>query len=108
MNLSQLSQASPEFRLLIRQLLNKDHHTRLGSLDGAQDLINHSFFSSVNWDEVRAREVKPPFKPNLKSPIDTKMFDKFSKRQQPVDSFVNSSLTRCQKVNFTDFEYNRD
>ena len=56
--------------------------------------MQHPFFLNVEWDAVATRKHSPPFKPNLKSPVDTKMFEKFDQRKDlPIDSFVNTSLS---------------
>lgn len=42
-----------EAKLLIRDLLNRDPMTRLGSYRGADDIKNHPFFRGVKWPLVR-------------------------------------------------------
>lgn len=48
------------------QLLEKDSRQRLGSGEGGiEDLKRHSFFSSINWEMLARRGVKPDFVPQL-------------------------------------------
>jgi len=67
---------TPNAKDILQKLLKKQPHQRLGTgpLDG-EAIRNHRFFESVNWDEVLAQKVEPPFKPNLMSEDDTSMFD---------------------------------
>jgi hypothetical protein len=60
---------------LIELLLNKNQDERLGSKNDALDLMNHSFYKSIDWVKAANRELVPPFVPLLKSECDTKMFD---------------------------------
>ncbi|CCA70022.1 related to CBK1-Serine/threonine protein kinase involved in cell wall biosynthesis [Serendipita indica DSM 11827] len=43
------------------------------SVDGAELIKAHSWFRGVDWDNIHRMEA--PFKPDLKSPTDTKHFD---------------------------------
>ncbi|EGR27059.1 protein kinase domain protein [Ichthyophthirius multifiliis] len=55
---------------LIEGLLQKNPEKRLGSINGAQDIINHPWFSDLNWDHLRERIIQPPFKPKLENSVD--------------------------------------
>jgi serine/threonine protein kinase len=44
---------SLEAKLLIRDLLNRDPITRLGSYRGADDIKNHPFFRDIKWPLIR-------------------------------------------------------
>lgn len=44
---------------LLMQLLEKEPEKRLGHNNGAEDIKNHPWFSSVNWDDVRKKRIKP-------------------------------------------------
>lgn len=43
-------------------MLQRDPLQRLGYY-GAQEIKNHPFFASLNWDDVYYKRVNPPFKP---------------------------------------------
>ena len=57
--------ASPEARDLIRGLLMRDPAQRLGSsrTEGADEIRRHPFFKGLDWAELEARRVEPPFRP---------------------------------------------
>ncbi|KAJ3168084.1 hypothetical protein HDU87_001255 [Geranomyces variabilis] len=71
--------ATPEVsstcKSLIRKLLNKDEHKRLGSRAGASDVKAHPLFKGMNWALLR-HEKRPPIVPVVKSPTDTRNFRK--------------------------------
>ena len=48
------------------QLLIRDPVERLGGGEGDADEIKaHPFFASINWDDLEAQRVPPPFVPEL-------------------------------------------
>jgi serine/threonine protein kinase len=68
---------------IINQLLARDPAKRLGSSKSKdsklsfEGLMNHPFFSHINWNDLRACRVTPPFIPNSgKNEEDTRNFDK--------------------------------
>ena len=61
-------------RDLILKLL-REPENRLGARGGIDEFKRHPFFAGVDWNRLRAR--KPPFVPELRSPTDTRYFDKF-------------------------------
>lgn len=46
---------------LIALLLERDVKKRLGSVAGAEDIKNHTFFKDINW--ALLRNTVPPFAP---------------------------------------------
>jgi hypothetical protein len=54
----------------IRQLLHKNKSKRLGSTNDVIELKSHEFFRPIEWDELEARRIKPPFNPNVVSIAD--------------------------------------
>ncbi|KAK8771879.1 hypothetical protein V5799_024877, partial [Amblyomma americanum] len=57
---------TPDARDLLRKLLRRNVLQRLGSGPrDAQDIKVHPFFRHVNWEDVLARRVDPPIKPQL-------------------------------------------
>ena len=56
---------SPEARDLIRKLLTKSSDQRLGVRGGADAILQHPLFSSLDQRDVIRRKIDPPFKPNL-------------------------------------------
>ncbi|XP_028390836.1 G protein-coupled receptor kinase 5-like isoform X2 [Dendronephthya gigantea] len=56
---------SSHARHICSQLLSKDPKTRLGCRDGGWDeLRRHQFFRSINWAQLEAGLIKPPFCPD--------------------------------------------
>ncbi|XP_016374396.1 ribosomal protein S6 kinase beta-1-like [Sinocyclocheilus rhinocerous] len=55
-----------EARDLLKRLLKRNASSRLGAGPGdATEVQTHPFFRHVNWDDLLARKVEPPFKPFL-------------------------------------------
>lgn len=55
-------------RDLIRRLMKRSEHQRLGAA-GAAAVRGHAFFKHVHWDDVFARRLEPPIKPKLVSTV---------------------------------------
>ena len=55
---------SDEAKNLISKLLEKDPGIRLGR-NGLKEIKKHSFFSGINFDDLKKKKIKPPFKPNI-------------------------------------------
>lgn len=96
---------------LLNKLLTKDKSERLGSHADVQDIKQHSFFKSIDWEQLEQRKIKPPFIPNLKEDsLDTSNFD-----QQFTKLPVTESVSRTTKYApggatsrlFEDFSYKK-
>ncbi|CAB1332975.1 unnamed protein product [Coregonus sp. 'balchen'] len=60
---------------LLRKLLVKDPHKRLGSGPrGADDIKSHAFFKGLSWSDLAEKKVVSPFKPEIRSELDTGNF----------------------------------
>ena len=66
---------STEGRNFVKGLLNRNPKHRLGADNDAEELKQHPFFSDVDWIALAKKQVVPPFKPKLKSVLDTSNFD---------------------------------
>lgn len=66
---------SPEGRNFVKGLLNRNPKHRLGATDDARELRAHPFFADVDWEQLRAKKMPPPFKPQVSSETDTSNFD---------------------------------
>ena len=52
---------------LIKHLLEPDLSKRYGNLkNGVDDIKNHAFFRSMNWDKLLRQEIEPSFIPKIK------------------------------------------
>ncbi len=50
--------------------MHKKVEKRLGCVaahGGEEAIKHHSFFRSINWDDMENRRVKPPFRPKIVS-----------------------------------------
>ncbi|XP_065445225.1 RAC-gamma serine/threonine-protein kinase isoform X4 [Chrysemys picta bellii] len=67
---------SSDAKSLLSGLLIKDPNKRLGGgPDDAKEIMRHSFFVGVNWQDVYDKKLVPPFKPQVTSETDTRYFD---------------------------------
>jgi hypothetical protein len=80
---------SPEACDVIRGLLTVSEGERLGSSNaGARDIMQSSFFSTINFDALMARELPAPFKPDVVNELDTKYVPKTYLQSEARDSLV--------------------
>jgi serine/threonine protein kinase len=57
---------SDDLKDIITRLLDKNPATRLGSLNDADDIVNHPWFSQgIDFDKLLSRKLTAPFKPDL-------------------------------------------
>ena len=79
---------SNEAKDLLNKLFIKDPEKRLGSgPNGVNDIKSHIFFSSINWESILEKKIKPPFIPKLKNETDTKYIDPEFTSLAPTDSY---------------------
>ncbi|XP_077823553.1 ribosomal protein S6 kinase alpha-1 isoform X15 [Macaca mulatta] len=78
---------STEAQSLLRALFKRNPANRLGSgPDGAEEIKRHVFYSTIDWNKLYRREIKPPFKPAVAQPDDTFYFDTEFTSRTPNDS----------------------
>uniref|UniRef100_A0A7N8XUC3 Ribosomal protein S6 kinase n=1 Tax=Mastacembelus armatus TaxID=205130 RepID=A0A7N8XUC3_9TELE len=95
-----------EARDLLKKLLKRNASLRLGAGPGdAAEVQAHPFFRHINWDDLLARKVEPPFKPFLQSADDVSQFDSKFTSQTPVDSPDDSALSESANQIFLGFTY---
>uniref|UniRef100_A0A452EZD3 Ribosomal protein S6 kinase n=1 Tax=Capra hircus TaxID=9925 RepID=A0A452EZD3_CAPHI len=95
-----------EARDLLKKLLKRNAASRLGAGPAdAGEVQAHPFFRHINWEELLARRVEPPFKPLLQSEEDVSQFDSKFTRQTPVDSPDDSALSESANQVFLGFTY---
>lgn len=79
---------------LLSQLLEKDPRMRLGYAEGDLDTLKmHSFFSQINWDDLFAKKVRPPFNPNVHEVFDLRHIDPEFTREAVSSSVARSHST---------------
>ncbi|KAF7301471.1 Non-specific serine/threonine protein kinase [Mycena indigotica] len=59
----------------VKCLLNRNPKLRLGAQRDAEELKEHPFFASLDWDALARKQVTPPFKPIVESDESTANFD---------------------------------
>jgi len=97
---------TPDARDLIKKLLKRQINLRLGSgLADAEPIKCHPFFKHINWADVIAKKLDPPFKPVLVSEDDTSQFDTNFTRETPVDSPCSAQLSESVNLVFQGFTY---
>ncbi|KAI6229780.1 AGC/AKT protein kinase [Aphelenchoides fujianensis] len=70
------TRATAEARALLSGLLIKDPTQRLGGgVRDALEIMEHPFFSVLDWDKVYRKEYVPQFRPELQGEDDTIYFD---------------------------------
>ena len=55
---------SEEMKDFISGLLEKDPKKRLG-YNGKEEVLNHPWLSSVKWDSLLKKKIKPPYLPEV-------------------------------------------
>lgn len=67
---------SNDSKLILWQLLEKKPSKRLGSsANDFNEIKNHSFFSSIEWQKLIEKRLEPPFRPLVNSDSDTCYFE---------------------------------
>ena len=63
---------------LVKHLLASDLAKRYGNLKGGvQDIKEHRFFHSTNWDAILKKSIKPKYIPKVKGEADTSNFSEY-------------------------------
>ena len=89
-------------------LFDRNPHTRLGMPECPDGPIRqHAFFRGVEWSKLEAKQVTPPFRPQLKGPSDTGNFDDdfLSEKAQLTPIADKNLLASIDPENFQDFSY---
>lgn len=84
---------SNEGRNFVKGLLNRNPKHRLGAKNDAEELKTHAFFADTDWNAMMHKMVVPPFKPKLKSVMDTSNFD-----PEFTNALQNSSSLNARAV----------
>jgi p90 ribosomal S6 kinase len=66
---------------LLRSLFKRVPENRLGyGQHGYTQIKNHEFFSTIDWQKLYRRKIKPPFKPTFASDVTCYFDPKFTKQ----------------------------
>lgn len=99
---------SKSAKCLLRKLMERNVTLRLGyGPNGVENIKNHKFFKSIDWEKLANREVTPPFIPKLICESDSRHFDKeFTSLRMEDSEFVpNRSIEEKKSTYIRDFTY---
>lgn len=100
---------SAQVKNLIAALLERDPAYRIGCRPGVgvEDIKRHPFFAEIDWTLLERREIKPPFKPRVRSPTDIQNFDREFTKEAPDHHFLqqDTRLAVSPKNEFQGFSY---
>ncbi|KAI9030943.1 kinase-like domain-containing protein [Phycomyces nitens] len=75
---------SSSLKDLLAHLLTKDLSSRFGNLKaGCQDIIEHTWFQPMDFENLIQRKITPPYIPKLQGEGDTSNFDKYPEETVP-------------------------
>jgi len=84
------SHFSPEAKDLIGQLLQKNPHRRIGvGKDGWERVKAHRWFQGLDWKALRAKKIKAPYIPVVKSDVDLDNFHKYPVPPEEVIPYID-------------------
>eukprot|EP00164_Ancoracysta_twista_P002559 GFYU01003407.1.p1 GENE.GFYU01003407.1~~GFYU01003407.1.p1 ORF type:complete len:700 (-),score=265.72 GFYU01003407.1:140-2239(-) len=89
---------------ILTKLLCRDPKERLGA-NGADEIKNHPFWSDIDFNDLVAKKIEPPFKPEVSGDMDYKYVDPAFTNQPVVDSLVDKSKLDPSKTKFDGFTY---
>ncbi|NXI35474.1 KS6B2 kinase, partial [Galbula dea] len=97
---------TPDARDLLKKFLKRNPNQRVGGGpgDAADVQVQGPFFRHINWEDLLARRLDPPFKPCL-SEEDVSQFDTRFTRQTPVDSPDDAAISESANQAFLGFTY---
>ena len=72
-------------KLLVREIQN-----RLGNLKGGvDDIKQHKWFTSIDFEELLQKKIKAPWLPKVASSTDTSNFDSYGAEDHVDDGYVD-------------------
>ncbi|CAH3111374.1 serine/threonine-protein kinase Sgk1-like [Pocillopora verrucosa] len=82
---------SASARNVLEKLLQKDRSKRLGvGENDFEEVKNHPFFQSIDWQLLYDKKIEPPYNPNVTGQLDLRHFDPEFVRE-PVPGSVGKS-----------------
>merc|ERR1711933_350803 len=96
------SKVNEDARDVIKKLLTRRQASRFGNLSrGHLDIKDHPWFASLDFERLKARKLKAPWKPKVTNPLDSRTFDDFSKVER--EKFRGKALSADEQKLFADF-----
>ena len=103
------SSFSPAASDCIGRLLRKKEDERLGcGPNGAKDIMTVTFFSTIDFDALLRKEIKPPFKPDVSHEYDTTYVPESLLKTEPRDSFAEPPKKGEKNPQFEKFTFKGD
>ncbi|XP_048097154.1 protein kinase C zeta type-like [Alosa alosa] len=93
---------------VLKGFLNKDPKERLGCQvqTGFTDIKSHTFFRSIDWEQLEKKEVTPPFKPQITDDYGLDNFDtQFTNEPVQLTPDDPDVIKRIDQSEFEGFEY---
>ncbi|XP_020626392.1 protein kinase C iota type-like [Orbicella faveolata] len=93
---------------ILKGFLNKNPIERLGChpQTGFADITSHVFFRTVDWEQLEARQVPPPFKPRIEDQYGLENFDpQFTNEPVQLTPDDPKMLETIDQSEFEGFEY---
>ncbi|XP_030588508.1 protein kinase C zeta type [Archocentrus centrarchus] len=93
---------------VLKGFLNKDPKERLGCQvqTGFTDIKSHTFFRSIDWEQLDKKEVTPPFKPQISDEYGLENFDtQFTNEPVQLTPDDEDVIKRIDQSEFEGFEY---
>ncbi|KAM7405477.1 hypothetical protein PAMP_012736 [Pampus punctatissimus] len=93
---------------VLKGFLNKDPKERLGCQvqTGFTDIMSHTFFRSIDWEQLEKKEVTPPFKPQISDDYGLENFDtQFTNEPVQLTPDDEDVIKRIDQSEFEGFEY---
>ena len=97
-------QLSDNSKDLLKKLLIKKQTNRLGAQNGFAEIRTHPFFEGFNFDELLAKKMPVPFKPQLSGKLDVGNFDEEFTSEDVVTSAIPEKNLEFIKRNQEQFD----
>lgn len=89
---------------LIQRLLQRHQSKRLGNLKGGHiDVQKHPWFSDLDVKKLLKRELRAPWKPQIKDALDSSNFDDYSSMEKEENSGRKPKLSSKEQAVFKEF-----
>lgn len=97
---------SEEAQVVIQSLLRKKEQERLGSgAQGAKAIMNSTFFARIDFKDLYAKKIPPPFVPDVVNEFDTAYVPESMLKIDPRDSVCNDPTDKNKIGKFDKFTY---
>jgi serine/threonine protein kinase len=89
---------NPDAADIIRKFLDRNPQTRLQDPD---KIRSHPFFKGINWSDLLAKRIRPPYKPPVNSTSSVAMIDQEFLRMNISDILSSNDATGVKFDQFT-------